>query len=133
MLVVMHDGYIKLLSQSLFDLKTLRCLDILQIDASEGGGDRFDHLNEFFRIFFIYLNIEHIDTGKYFKQQPLSFHHRFACQSTDITQAQHGGTVGDDRHQITPGGVIISGLRVFFYFKAGFCHSGRVGEREIML
>ena len=41
MLVVVENGDVQLLAQPLFDFKTARCGDVLQIDAAKPGGDGF--------------------------------------------------------------------------------------------
>ena len=68
MLIIMHHRNIQLLFQFLFNIKTFRCFYIFQIDAAKCGFQRFYDLYKFFRIFFIDLNIEYINIGKYFKQ-----------------------------------------------------------------
>ncbi len=98
MLVVMHDRDSQLVFQPFLDLKTFRCLDIFQVDTSEGRRDGFHHFDKFFRVFLVHFDIEHIDSREYFKEEPFPFHHRFTGHGADITQAQYRGTVGDYRY-----------------------------------
>ncbi len=123
-MIVMHDGDVEFAFESLFDLEAFGCLYILQVDATKGGRDCLHHLDEFFRVFFIYFNIEHIDTGKYLEEQSFTFHHRLPGKGPDIPQTQHSSAVGDDRHQVAFRGVVVSVLRVFFNLEAGFGYTG---------
>ena len=64
MLVVVHDGYIEFTFESLFNLETLGCLYIFQVDAAKSGGNGFYYLDEFFRILLIHLDVEYINAGE---------------------------------------------------------------------
>ena len=96
MLIIVHHRNVQLLLQFLFNVKTFRCFNIFQVDAAESGFQCFYDLHKFFRIFFIDLNIKHINVGKNFKQHALSFHHRFAGFGTNIAQAQYGRAIADN-------------------------------------
>ena len=63
-LVVVHHGYVALLFETLLYLEAFRCLDVLKIDASEGGGDSFDDVDETLRILFVDLYVEAVDAGE---------------------------------------------------------------------
>ena len=47
------------------------------------------------------LDIEDVDIREAFEQHRLAFHHGLARQRADVAQAQHGGSIGDDRDQIS--------------------------------
>ena len=76
MLVVVKDRYIQALLQFLFDVKTFRSFDILQVDAAEGRRQVLYRLDDLFRIFRIQFDIEYIDIGEPLEEYPFAFHHR---------------------------------------------------------
>src|SRR2546423_1443546 len=100
MLVVMHYRNGQLLTQALFNYKTLRCFYVFQVYSSEGGFQGFYDLYKFFRIIFIDLDIKNVDIGKYFEQYSFSLHHRLAGLWTYIAQAQNGSAITDHSNQI---------------------------------
>src|SRR3972149_1184203 len=99
-LIVMKDRNIHAITQFAFYLETLRRFDIFQIDAAEGRFQTGNDLNQFVRISLIDFEIEYVNNGKLFTQNPFAFHHRFGCQWTDITQTQYRRTIGNNRHQM---------------------------------
>jgi hypothetical protein len=132
LVVVKHrDGHLRF--QLFLDVKTVRRLDVFQVDAAEGGFHQPDGTNEFFRIGGIHFDVEHIDVGKSLEKDRLAFHDRFAGQRADIAKAQYGRPVGDHCNQIPPVGVVIGRIRVLFDFQAGRRHTGGIGQAEIGL
>ena len=93
MLVVVHHGDVEFRLQALLDLEAFRSLDVLQVDASEGGGDGLHRLDEFVRVFLVYLDVEHVDASENLKQQALALHNGLSGQGADVAQAQHGRTI----------------------------------------
>ena len=79
------------------------------------------------------VDIKHIDTGKFLKQDAFALHYRLTGQRADVAEPQHRGAVGDDRHQVAAGSVFVGGQRIFFDFQAGGCDARRVGQRQIAL
>ena len=67
MLVVVHHGDVQFLFQAAFDFETLGSFDVFQVDSTEGRGNHFDRFDEFVNVFRVYLDIEYIDVGEYFK------------------------------------------------------------------
>ena len=105
-LVVVKDRNTHALTQFALDIKTFGCLDVFQIDASKGGFQRSDNINQLVRIRLINFQIEHVDPGKFLEQNALAFHHRFCCQWTNSAQTQYCCAIGNHRNQITPCGKI---------------------------
>ena len=64
------------------------------------------------RVVGVDLDVEHVDAGELLEQDGLALHHRLAGQRADIAQAEHGGAVGDHRHQVAARGVVVGGVRV---------------------
>jgi len=87
MLVIMHYGNVQFLLQTAFDFETFGSLDVLQVDASEGGGDGLYGFDEFVGILLVHFDVEHVDATVYFEQQAFTLHYRFAGHSAYVTQS----------------------------------------------
>ena len=131
MLVIVEYRDIHLGLETTLDLETFRRLDVLQVDAAESGFQRFYNLYELFWVRLIHFNIEHINVRKALEENTLSLHHRLASQSADISQAQYSRAVGDHRHQISLGRVLVGILGILLDLEAGFCHAGGVSQRQV--
>ena len=134
MLVVVKHRDLHTFAQLALDIKTVRCFDVFEIDATKGRLQRGDDLNKFVKIvFFVDLNIKNVNAGKLFEQYPLAFHHRLGRQRADIAQAQHRGAVGDDRHQVASAGVFECRVGVPDNLLARGGHTRRIRQRQVML
>ena len=125
-LVVVHDGNVQFFFQAAFDFETFGSFDVFQVDAAESRSDSFHCCNEFFRIFLIHFNIEHVDTCINFEKQSFTFHYGFAAQCAYVTQSEHSCTIGDNGNKIAFSCIFIRILRILLYFKTRLCHTGRV-------
>ena len=128
-LVVMEDRNLHALAQLALDIKTIGRFDVFEVDAAKGGLERGDDVDQFVRVFLVHLDVKHIDASELFEQHALAFHDRFGSQWTNVAQAQHGGAVGDDGHQIAPAGVLVGVVRVLDDFFARRGHTGRISQR----
>ena len=126
-LVVVHDGDVEGALQAILDIETLRSLDVLEVDTSEGRSDALYCLTEFLRVFFCHLDIEDVNTTIDFEEQTLTLHDGFAAHGTDITKSEYGSTVGDDSYQIALVRVFVCIVGIFLYFQTGVGDTGRVG------
>ena len=79
------------------------------------------------------LDVEDVDAGELLEQDALAFHHRLGGQRADVAQAQHGGAVGDHRHQVAAGGELGRGGGIATISFAGGGDAGRIGERQVAL
>jgi hypothetical protein len=79
------------------------------------------------------FDVEDVDAGELLEQHRLAFHHRLGGQRADIAQAQHGGAIGDDAHQVAARGVAECVRRVGHDLFAGRGHAGAVGQRQVAL
>src|SRR5690606_23663112 len=133
-LVVMEDRYHHARAQLLLNVEALGRLDVFQVDAAQRGLERGDDVDEFVRVVFGELDVEHVDAGEFLEQAALAFHDRLGGQRADVAQPQHGGAVGDDAHQIGPRGVFRR--RVVTLVEnghAGRGHARRVRQRQVVL
>ena len=62
-LVVVHDGDVEFGFQARLDFEALGGFDVFEIDATEGGGDGFDDLNEAFGVFLVDLDVVGVDAA----------------------------------------------------------------------
>ena len=85
MLVVVHHRNIQFFFQTAFDFKAFWSFDVFEVDTAEGGSDSLYGCNEFFRVFFIDFDIEYVNAGIDFEEQPFTFHYRFATQCAYVT------------------------------------------------
>ena len=84
-------------------------------------------------MFFVDLQVEHVDTSELFEEYALAFHDGLGCQWPNIAQTEHCCSVGDHCHKVAPGGVLVGIVGVFDNFLAGGGHAGRIGQRQIVL
>ena len=133
MLIVVEDRDVHRLAQPLFDLEALRRFDVFQVDAAEARLHQPDCLDELFRVLRVQFQINRVQIGEPLEEERLPLHHRLAGQRADVAQAEHGGAVGDDGHQIAASGVEKRILRVLLDGAAGGGDTGGIGEGQIML
>ena len=69
------------------------------------------------------LDIKDVDPGKLFKQHSLTFHHRLGGFRANIPQTQDCCSVGNDRYQVSFGGVFVDFILIVGNGQAGFGHS----------
>ncbi len=133
MLVVVKHRDLHPLLEPRFDLKTLRTLDVFEIDAAEGRlqrGHRLDHALDGVGGD---LDVEHVDAREFLEQNRLALHHRLRCQRTDIAKTENGSAVGDDRDKVGAGCQRCGFRRVFGDLHARRRHARRISEREVAL
>ncbi len=71
--------------------------------------------------------------ANFFEQYAFAFHHRLAGEGADIAEAEHGGAIGDHRHQVAARGHVTGFGRIFDDGHAGCRHAGRISQRQIAL
>jgi hypothetical protein len=132
-LVVVEDRDAHALAQLALDVKALRRLDVLQVDAAEGRLQRGDHVDQLVGVALGQLDVEDVDAGEFLEQAGLALHHRLGGQRADVAQAEHRRAVGDHADQVGArshlrrrGGIGDDGI-------AGRRHAGRVGQCQVAL
>ena len=106
-LVVVEDGDVHRAPQLVLDLEALRRLDVLEVDAAEGGLEQLAGADDFLRVLGVELDVEHVDVGEALEQNALAFHDRLAGRGADVAQSEHGRAVADHGHQVSLGGVLV--------------------------
>ena len=104
MLVVMEHGDIAQLLEPAFDLKAPRRGDVLQIDAAEGAGNQVHRAHDLVHVLAAHADGEGIHVAEGLEQSALALHDGHAGFGADVAQAQHGGAVRDDGHQVVAAG-----------------------------
>ena len=114
MLVVVEHWNLHPFAQSALDVKTIRRLDVFQVNAAKGRLQRRNDVHQFVEVvFFVDLDVKHIDAGELLEQDGLALHHRLGRQRPDVAQAQHGSAIGDHRDQVAAAGVLEGVVGVF--------------------
>ena len=100
MLVVVHDRDGKFGLESALNLKAFGCLDILQIDRTEGRRYSLDRRDEGLWIGSVDLNIKSIDPRIDLEKECLTLHDGLTCLSTDVAQTEDGSPIRDHPHEV---------------------------------
>src|SRR3546814_8531783 len=88
MLVVVEHRDLHPLAQLALDDEALRRLDVLEVDAAEGGLERSDDLDQLVGVLLVDLDVEHVDAGALLEQHALAFHHWLPGHRADIAPAK---------------------------------------------
>jgi hypothetical protein len=132
-LVVVEDRDLHARLERLLDDEALGGLDVLEVDAAEGGLEAGDGLDELLGVALVDLDVEHVDVRELLEEHRLAFHHRLAGQGPDGPQPEHRGAVGDHRHQVAAGGVVGGGEGIGGDLLTGGGHARRIGQGQIPL
>ena len=132
-LVVMEHRDAHFLLQRLLDDETFRSLDVLKIDAAERGFHRPYGSDELFGAARLEAQVEHVDIGEILEQDALAFHDRLGGVRPDVAEPEDGCAVGDHGHQVGAPGVLGHQRLILRDGLAGFRHTRRIGEGQILL
>ncbi len=97
MLIVVEDRDLHALAQLALDVEALRRLDVLEVDAAEGGLKRGDDLDQLVGVELVQFDVEYVDAGELLEEAGLALHHRLAGERADVAEAEHRGAIGHDR------------------------------------
>ena len=131
-LVVVHERDVELLAQAGLDLEALRGLDILEVDAAEGGGDGLHRTHELVGIGGIDLDVEGVDAGVGLEEHALALHDGLSGQRADVAQSEYGRSIRDHGHEVALAGVGIDVVGIGRNGSRGGCNARRVGQRQIV-
>jgi len=132
-LVVVHDGNVQLVAQPRLDLEAFGGLDVLEVDAAEGGGDGPHGAHEGVGVGLGHLDVEGVDAGEGLEQHTLPLHYGFGGQRADIAQSEYGRAVRHDGHEVALARVVVDLLRRLGDDARGNGHAGRIGQRKVVL
>ncbi len=128
MLVVVEDGDVHLLAQATLDLEALGRLDVFQVDAAEGRLETPHAFDELVDRLGVNLDVEAVDVGELLEEDRLALHDGLRREGTDVTEAEDGRAVRDDRDEVALRGELVDGVGVLRDDPARFGDAGRVGE-----
>ena len=129
MLVIVEHRDVQQILKLGLDAEALGALDVLQIDAAEGDADVLDHRDDFIGVPGRDLDVHRIHIGEAFEKDAFSLHDGLGRQCAQIAQTQDGGAVGDHRHEVSLGGVLIGEVRIGGDRQHRDGHAWRIGER----
>ena len=132
-LVVVEDGDVHQLAQALFDDEALGRLDVLEVDAAEGGAEIAHAVDERVGVLRVDLEVDGVDVGEALEQHRLALHDGLRRQRAEIAEAEDGGAVGDDGDHVALGGVVEGFGRVLGDGLHGDGDARRIGEGEVAL
>ena len=125
-LVVVHDGNVEGLLQTLLDIETLRSLDVFEVNTTKGGSNALNGLAELLRVFLVDLDIENVDATIDLEEQSLTFHDGLAAHGANIAQTQYCRTVGDNSHEVALVCILIRIVGVLLDFQTGVGDARRI-------
>ena len=133
MLVVMENGDVHHLFQTLLDDETLWRLDVFKVDPAKGRPHQADSIDESVGIFGIKLDVDAVHIGKPLEQNRLAFHHRLGRQCPKIAKTQNCRPVRDYSHKVALVRIIISRFGRGGDFLAWHSNARGIGQRQIAL
>ena len=133
MLVVVEHRDLHPLAKLALDVEALRRLDVLEVDAAEGGLERGDDVDELVGVALGELDVEDVDAGEFLEEDALAFHHRLGGERADGAQPEDRGAVGDDRDHVAARREAARLPGVLDDRLARRGHARRVREREVAL
>ncbi len=132
-LVIVEHRDLHALAGFAFDREAIRRLDVLEVDAAEGGLERGDHVDELHRVGFVEFDVEHVDAGEFLEQHRLAFHDGLRGERPDVAEAEYGGAVRDHADEVAARREAGRVEGIGDDLLAGRGDARRVGEREIAL
>ena len=132
-LVIVEHRDIEQLAQPLLDHEALRRADVLEIDTAERRVQETYAIDEFVDVPGVDLEVDRVDVGEALEQRRLAFHDRLCCKRSEIAQPEHRCAVGDDRHEIAFGGVVIGGVRAALDVQARERDPWGISQRQVAL
>ena len=131
MLIVVEDRNLQLLAQAPLDLEAAGRRDVLEIDATESGGDELDRADDLVDVLGVEGDRPRIDIGEALEQRGLALHHRHGGFGANITEPEDGRAVGDNRYRVALDREVACQCRVFVDRHADARNAGGVGACEV--
>ena len=132
-LVVVEHRDVEQFAQALLDDEAFRRLDVLQVDAAEALAEIAHAVDEGVHVLRVHLQVDAVHIGEALEENRFPFHDGLGGKRADIAEAEHGGAVGDHRHHVALGGVVVGEAGVLLDLQAGRGHPRRIGEGELVL
>ena len=132
MLVIMENRNIHGFLQAVLNIKALRCLDILQVNAAKARLQHLHSMTNIIHIAGVQAKRHGIHTGKTLEKNRFSLHNRQSGTCSNIAQPQHSSAIGYHSHHIGFGSIIINLVIIFLYFQARCRNTRRICQGQIL-
>ena len=132
-LVVVEHRDVHFLLEHLFDVEALGGLDVLKVDAAEGGLKGLHHFDDLVGIGEGEVDVIGVHVRERLEEHALAFHDRLAREGADVAEPEDGGAVGNDGHEVAAPGVGIGEGRIVGDGEAGVGDAGGIGHRQVFL
>ena len=142
-LVVVKDGDVELGVEPVLDLEAGGGGDVLEVDAAILRGDRLHRGDHALRVGAARVGAAlaaacerhrpRVDVAEGLEEDRLALHHRDGGGGPEVAEAEDGGAVGDDRHEVGLGRRLVDRLGALGDRADRVGHPGRVGEAEVVL
>ena len=113
MLIVMEDRNGHKLFESLLDVKAVRCLQVLKVDATIGRGQKLDTVDEIVWVLSIHADINRFDTSELVEEDCFALHDRLGGQCAQVAKAKDSRAIGDDSDGVALVRILVGVLWVF--------------------
>ena len=133
MLIIVKHWNLHGLPQHFFDVEALRCLNVLKVNATEGGFQELADLDDLVGVAGIQFDVKDVHIGKALEQDGLAFHHWLTGEGPNVPQAKDCGPIAYYSNQVTAGGVFESIVRILHDLQTRISNPGSVGQAEITL
>ena len=131
LLIVVPHRNGEFFSQPVENTEALGLRDVFQIDATKVRLDELDRPNDFIRVLGVQAHRHRIDAAQVLEQQCLAFHDGQSRLRSDIAEAEHACTVGDNGDGIALVGVLVNELWILANGATRRRYSRRVPSREV--
>ena len=132
-LVVVENRDVHFLFQRLLDDEALGGLDVLKVDAAEGGLHGLHRRDEFLGAARLQTEIKNIHVREILEEDALALHDRLGRVGSDVAEAEDGGAVGNDGHEVGAARVFGHQRLILRDGLARLGHARRIGEGEVFL
>ena len=111
-LVVVENRDVESLDQAALDLEAPWTRDVFQVDATKGGREADDGFDDLVYIRRVEGHRDGVHPTELLEQHGLALHHGHRRMGPDVTEAEHGGAVGDDGDGVGHPGVLVGSFGV---------------------
>ena len=132
-LVVMENRNVEFFAQAALDDEAIGRRDILEVDAAPGRADIAHGTDEVFCVRRVHFDVETVDVRKALEEDRLAFHHRLRGHRTEIAETENGRAVGDHRHEVSLGRIVVRQVFVSGDRQNRNRHTGAVSQRQVAL
>ena len=132
MLVIVEDRDVERLAQAALDVKALRCLDVLEVDAAKRRRHELDGADDLVDVLRVKADGDGINAGKALEQDGLALHDRQAGTGTDVAEAEDGAAVRHDGDRVALVGVVVDFIVVLLDLEAWSRDARRIGQCQVL-